>query len=216
MPRQGWRLKRLHRIILNSTAFRQSSRRTPAQDAVDGANTLFARYTLRRLEAEAIRDRMLMAAGRLGRVAGGPPDPVSEDADGQIHALDASPRRSLYLLATRSKPVAFLGTFDAPAGDACGRRVSSTSASQSLMLMNGDFVLQQAAHFARRLEAEAATARARVALAWQFAYQRPPTPDEADLAARFLVRQAARVGAPAALTNLCQQLFASSEFLHVD
>jgi hypothetical protein len=142
---------------------------------------------------------------------------VTEDTAGQVHAPDDQPRRGLYLQARRSKPVAFLGAFDAPAGDLnCDRRVSSTAAPQALMLMNGDFILQQAGHFARRLEREAGTPAARIALAWELAYQRPPTPDEASLAAAFLARQSARVGAPAALTNLCQQLLASSEFLHVD
>ncbi len=216
LPRSGWSLKHIHRLILTSTAFRQSSRRTSAQDAVDGGNALFARYTLRRLEAEAIRDRMLLASGRLDRRMGGPPVAVTEDSAGQVHAPDDKPRRGLYLQARRSKPVAFLGTFDAPSGDACGKRTSSTAAPQSLMLMNGDFVLQQAGHLARRLEREAATPAARVALAWELAYQRPPTKEEADLAGAFLARQSARLGAPAALTNLCQQLLASSEILHVD
>ncbi|MGL4553506.1 MAG: DUF1553 domain-containing protein, partial [Gemmataceae bacterium] len=217
LPASGWSLKHLHRLILTSTAFRQSSRRTPAQDAADGANALFARYTMRRLEAEAIRDRVLVTAGRLDRTLGGPPVPATEDLAGQVHAPDDKPRRGLYLQARRSKPVAFLGTFDGPGGELnCDRRVISTAAPQALMLMNGDFVLQQAGHFARRVEGEAATPAERVALAWRLAYQRPPTADEADLAARFVARQTARVGAAAALTNLCQQLFASSEFLHVD
>ena len=84
------------------------------------------------------------------------------------------------------------------------------------MLMNGDFVIQQAGHFARRLEKDATTPAARIALAWELAYQRPPTAEEADLAARLVARQTARIGGPAALVNLCQQLFASSAFLHVD
>ena len=141
---------------------------------------------------------------------------MTEDTAGQVHAPDDPPRRGLYLQARRSKPVAFLGAFDAPVGDLnCDKRASSTAAPQALMLMNGDFILRQAAHFARRLEKEA-TPATRITLAWELAYQRPPTADEADLAARFVTRQTARVGAPAALTNLCQQLFASSEFLHVD
>ena len=123
------------------------------------------------------------------------------------------------------RPVAFLTAFDAPPGELnCERRLSSTAAPQALMLMNSDFVLQQAGHFARRLRTEAAAAAPpqQVAAAWRSAYQRPPSADEADRAGRFLARQAEQLRAHhadpdlAALTNLCQQLLASNEFLYVD
>ncbi len=221
----------MHRLLMTSTVYRQSSRRDPAKDAVDSGNLLYGRYSVRRLEAEALRDRMLATAGRLDRTAFGLPVPVVEDFTGQVNAPDDRPRRSVYLQARRSKPVAFLAAFDAPAGELnCERRLATTAASQALMLMNSDFLLQQAGHFARRLIREASAAAGegtpdrRIALAWQLAYQRPADAEEMDLARRFLERQRARLPAArdktdpelAAWTNLCQQLLSSNEFLYVD
>jgi hypothetical protein len=231
LARTGWDLKRMHRLLLTSTAYRQSSRRSRAQDAVDGGNALYGRFGVRRLDAEALRDRVLATVGRLDRSFGGPPVPATEDAVGQVVVPDDRPRRSLYLQARRSKPVAFLSTFDGPAGELhCDRRNSSTAAPQSLMLMNSDFILKQARHFADRVVAETGADLQKpegldraVAHAWRLAYQRPAAPDELALGRAFLRRQSARlrgaVGADAgraALASLCQQLLASNEFLYVD
>jgi hypothetical protein len=240
LPRQGWSLKRMHRLVMTSTAYRQSSRRDAAHSERDPSGTLYSRYPVRRLEAEAVRDRILATAGRLDRTMFGPAIAVTEDAVGQVIAPDNKPRRSVYLQARRSKPVAFMATFDAPAGELnCDRRGSSTAAPQALMLMNSDFILQQANHFARRLReqllVETRTAHPgfrslapdvlpeRVARAWELAYQRPASPQEIDLACRFVRTQtqqlrSAKVADPdlGALTNLCQQLLAANEFLYVD
>src|SRR5262249_22460444 len=160
------------------------------------------RYPLRRLEAEAVRDRILATAGRLSRTPFGPPVPLMEDVVGQVGVPGDRPRRSVYLQARRSKPVAVLAVFDAPSRHlhrasrppgvihSTTRRTPSTAAPQSLMLMHGDFVLQHAGHFARRLLREAPPAEGRIARAWQLAYQRPPSPEESALAAAYLQRQA--------------------------
>jgi hypothetical protein len=230
LPRQGWSLKRMHKLVMTSTAYRQSSRRDSTSDAVE----LYGRYPVRRLEAEVVRDRILATAGRLDRTAFGPAVAVTEDAVGQVITPDDRPRRSVYLQVRRSKPVAFLATFDAPAGELnCDRRISSTAAPQALMLMNSDFILQQAGHFARRLREPPPPANFRgpppdalpgmVARAWELAYQRPAAPEEVNLACQFVRRQerqlrSAKTPDPelAALTNLCQQLLAANEFLYVD
>ncbi len=158
LPRQGWSLKAIHRLIMTSTVYRQSSRRTPAQDAVDSSNALYARYPLHRLEAEAIRDRILAAAGNLDLTPFGPPVMLTEDAVGQMAVPRDKPRRSVYLQMRRSKPLAFLTLFDAPGGELnCERRNSSTVATQALMLMNNEFVLNAASDFARRLRTETAS-----------------------------------------------------------
>jgi len=152
LVRQSWSLKRMHRLIMTSTVYRQSSRRTPAQDAVDSANALYGRYSVHRLEAEILRDRILATTGRLDRTLFGPPVPVVEDSVGQVIVPNDKPRRSIYVQARRSKPVAFLTTFDAPGGELnCERRISSTAAPQALMLMNNEFILQEARHLAQRL-----------------------------------------------------------------
>jgi hypothetical protein len=226
LPRLGWSQKRFHKLIMTSTVYRQSSARSPAADTVDRGNALYARFPVRRLEAEAVRDRMLAAAGRLDRTPFGPPVPVVEDAAGQVGVADDKPRRSVYLQVRRSKPVAFLAAFDTPGAELnCDRRQTTTTAPQSLMLLNSDFVRRQAGHLAARVRAEAGAGAAPdklVETAWRLAYLRHPAADERRLAAAFLTTQAAAL-APrskepeaAALTNLCQQLLASNEFLYVD
>ncbi len=180
---------------------------------------------------------MLVAAGRLDPTPFGPAVAVVEDPTGQIITPDETPRRSVYLQVRRSKPVAFLSAFDAPALEPnCDRRNATTTAPQALMLLNSDFVRKQAGHFANRVKTEAALGfvRAwrsgtvadmgalRASVAWKLAYLRPPTADEQKLAATFLTTQTnafkgkAKDAELAALTNLCQQLLASNEFLYVD
>jgi hypothetical protein len=154
-PRQGWSMKKMHRLIVTSTVYRQSSHHVAAKDAVDGANRLYGRYPSRRLDAEMVRDRMLFTTGRLDRTPFGSPIAVVEDGEGQVGTPDNQPRRSVYLQSRRSKSVAFLTTFDAPAGELnCERRESTTTAPQALMLMNGDFTRTQAKHLASLIRTE--------------------------------------------------------------
>jgi Protein of unknown function (DUF1501)/Protein of unknown function (DUF1549)/Protein of unknown function (DUF1553)/Planctomycete cytochrome C len=247
LVRQGWSLKRMHRLIMTSTAYRQSSRRHPAADAVDADNTLIGRYPVRRLDAEAIRDRILAASGRLDRAAFGPPVGVAEDAVGQVLPAGDSTRRSLYLEVRRTRPVSLLAAFDLPVMAVnCDRRTPTTSAPQSLMLMNSDFVLGQSKAMAGRLIAETtadfapdltasrpggassadfhgpmgASLPQMIAYAWTLAYQRPISPGELDAACAFVAGHLAVPGGNgrelAALTHLCQQLLSSNEFLYVD
>lgn len=222
----GWSLKRLHRLILLSTVYRQASVATGKKRVVDSDGSLYSRFPVQRLDAEALRDRMLVAAGRLDLTPFGPPVPIVEDNVGQVAAKDDAPRRSIYLQVRRSRPVSFLTAFDAPVMTVnCERRISSNSAPQALMLMNSDFVVTQASHFAQRLRKEAPEGlRQQVQLAWSIAYGRPATADETEAALRFVQkqtdRQRAALGAEkadvAALTDLCQQLLSSNEFLYVD
>ena len=226
LPKRGWSLKQFHKLLMTSTAYRQSSARDAAKDAADRGNALYGRYAVRRLEAEAVRDRMLAAAGRLDLTAFGPPVPVAEGALGDTDAPDDKPRRSVYVQVRRSKPVAFLSAFDAPALEPnCDRRNATTTAPQSLVLLNGDFVRKQAGHLAARVRAEAkpgAEPEKLAETAWRLTYLRAPTTDEVKLGATFLTAQTAahrgkaKDAELAALTNLCQQLLASNEFLYVD
>jgi hypothetical protein len=231
LVRGGWSLKRMHRLILTSTTYRQSSRRDAAQDAVDAENALFGRYAVRRLDAEALRDKVLAVSGRLDRIPFGPPVPVVEDSVGQVLPDKDSPRRSVYLQARRTKPVSLLAAFDAPAMAVnCDRRILSTSAPQALVLMNSEFTLSHAKSMAQRLRAAASAKGATdlagpcadrlqriIAHAWALAYQRPVSREELDAAIAFVA--APRGGDDpelAALTDLCQQLLCSNEFLYVD
>ncbi len=242
----GWRLKRLHRLILTSTAYRQASARHPDGEMADRDNHLFWRAPVRRLDAEALRDSVLAVAGTLDRRLFGPPTPVRADVHGQIiegeertvgdnrMPVDVPPtgdlyRRSVYIQVRRSRPLAFLHAFDAPVMEVnCERRQNSTVATQSLMLMNSGFLLDQSSHFAGRLLREVGEdPAALVRRAWQLAFQRDPRPREVADALAFLREQtAAHAAGPVssdvppsarlALTHLCQALLSANEFLHVD
>lgn len=150
---QGWSLKKLHRLMMTSTAYRQSAEGKAAEDPT---NVYYTRKPLVRLEAEAIRDRMLAASGQLDATLFGPPVEVTEDPTGQVIVSGDRKRRSLYVQARRSRPVALMQAFDAPVMETnCECRPVSTVATQSLMLLNGDFILDQAAQLADRAANEA-------------------------------------------------------------
>ena len=149
----GWSLKSLHRTIMTSTAWRQSKEASPEKSAFP--------VSLQRLEAETLRDRMLAASGQLDRTLLGRPAKIKEDDTGQVVVDGTQTRRSLYIQVRRSRPVAMLQTFDAPVMETnCEVRPSSTVATQSLMLLNGQFILEQAAKLADRAAGEAKPATA--------------------------------------------------------
>jgi len=142
--REGWSLKKLQRLIMTSAVWRQ----VRGVEPVD-ANGLPS--TLHRLEAETIRDRMLAATGALNRQLFGPAIAIKEDETGQVIVDGTQTRRSLYVQVRRSRPVAMLQAFDAPVMETnCELRPNSTVATQSLMLLNGEFILDQAAKLAER------------------------------------------------------------------
>jgi hypothetical protein len=191
-------VKKLHRLILTSTAYRQSSVRDPKTDAADPDNRLLGRFPLRRLDAESVRDATLFVSGKLNPKSFGPPVPVMEDdaglivigkanRDGAMYKLgdESVPpgeesRRSVYVQVRRSKPLAVLSAFDwATAEPNCEARNSSTATPQALMLLNGDFALAQAEALAERVRKEAgAELKDQVARAWKLAYLRAPTEKE--------------------------------------
>ncbi len=155
--RSGWDLKHLHRLILTSTAWRQSSVRDREKVAIDAENVYYWRRPIQRLDAEILRDRMLFASGTLDREFAGPPVAIKEDETGQVIVDGQQTRRSIYIRVRRSQPVAMLQSFDAPVMDVnCQRRPVSTVATQSLILLNGEFTLQQADLLAERIIQETA------------------------------------------------------------
>ncbi len=203
----GWSAKHMHRLIMNSAAYQQSSRRTAELDAVDPDNRLLARMPVRRLEAETIRDAILTVSGKLNPKQFGPPVPVMADRVGQwvigIENLNAGRpgdvipmkgeefRRSIYVQVRRSRPLGVLETFDSPRmAPNCVARNSSTVATQSLMLMNSDFQNTHATHFAERVvRAAGADPEAQIRLAWQIAYSAPPDDVQLADAVAFLTEQ---------------------------
>jgi hypothetical protein len=181
---------------------------------IDPENRLLGRMSVRRLEAEIIRDAMLAASGKLNDKPFGPPVPVTHDEIGQVvigkdirNPGDGTPmgkvaplggeefRRSVYVQVRRSLPLAMLETFDAATMTPnCEARSFSTVATQALLLMNNKQVLEQAAFFAQRVRREAGVdAKAQVARAWHLAYSALPTPDEIEGATSFLARQTAHL-----------------------
>lgn len=176
----GWSLKHLHRTILLSTAYRQSSTRNPVRDAIDSENRFYWRRDLQRLDAEVLRDSVLALSGELKADLFGPPIPLQEDDAGQVRIDPTQPRRSLYAKSRRTQPVAILQAFDAPVmGVHCDVRPASTVATQSLMMMNNEFLLEQADKIAKRVTQQTAaepngnsTAASHPTTAWKL----PPAP----------------------------------------
>jgi hypothetical protein len=204
----GWSLKQLHRIILRSSVFRQSSARHPDGDSIDPDNRFYWRRQLIRLDAEALRDSILAVTGQLDRQLYGPPVSIREDESGQVSIDPGQPRRSLYARWRRTQPVAFLQTFDAPVMNVCcDTRPASTVASQALLLMNSEFSLDQASKLAQRIQAMAESRASQrlvaaespspedsrtsdlVTLAWKLVFQRLPSEAELQLADTFAARQ---------------------------
>ncbi len=159
LPRLEWSLKQFHRLLMSSTAYRQATTaRSDLAERVrelDSQNALYAKFPLQRLDAETLRDRTLALAGRLNDRMYGSSIPVEDDTVGQVVVKDDAPRRSVYVQVRRSKPLSMLTTFDAPQMMLnCERRVPSTGAQQSLMLMNSDFSLKHAELLAQRVRLE--------------------------------------------------------------
>lgn len=216
--RNGWSLKEMHRLIMTSTVYRQASAVRPDGARLDPANRLYWRKPIQRLDAEVIRDAMMFAGGDLSGSLFGPPTPVRADEAGQIVEPAGSRRRSVYLQVRRTQPVSVLTAFDAPVMEVhCAKRPVSTDATQSLLLMNSDFILHRAEQLADRAWTEppafpfpeqgehpdamtpdsppglaAATARA-----FELAYSRPPSFDELRLSLRFVSDQIRQLAEPA-------------------
>jgi hypothetical protein len=225
--RSGWSLKTMHRLVLHSAAFRQASVATKQAFAVDPDNRLLWRYSLRRLDAESVRDAMLAVSGELDLSLGGPPVPLDgvdgHGATGEVTVREGkTQRRSVYVQRRRNVLPTFLQLFDFPAiAGTCADRPSSTVVLQSLAQLNSSMARQRAAAFADRLTREADDEAARVRRAFVLCAGRPPSADELTAAGDFLREQrtvyAATNDAPRkALADFCQMLFASNLFLYVE
>ena len=195
----GWSVKAIHRLIVTSAAYRQSSAKLISHDSVDPDNRLLWRFNRRRLTAEELRDSLLAVSGRLNRKRGGrsvivPVDPQLVELLYKPSQWSVTPiaaehdRRSIYLLAKRNLQVPFLEMFDLPTlQTSCGRRASSTHAPQALELLNGRLSNDLAHSFADRLRREAGGVPSRqIELAFQLVAGRQPSRREMELSQRFL------------------------------
>jgi hypothetical protein len=207
----GWRLKRIHRLMVLSNTYQMSAAANPAAARKDPDGALLWHWRARRLEAEAVRDGVLTVSGRLNPYMTGPsvyPPLPRAVLEGQSRPGQGwgksnerqSARRSVYIHVKRVLAVPELELLDAPDTTcSCEQRPVSTTAPQALTFLNGDFMHQQAGHFAGRLRREAGSdVRAQVRRAFEVAFSRPPRAEEVKLALAFLAAQQRQVEADAA------------------
>ncbi len=216
--RGGWSLKKLHKLIMMSQTYRQSSDWRDHAATKDADNRFLWRYSPRRLEGEAIRDAMLHVSGVMNEKMGGPSfRPFTTERQGSLEiytTIDADQpdfnRRTVYRMNVSSASSPLLDSFDCPNPSVkAPKRVVTTTPLQALSLMNNAFVLRQAEAFARRVEHEAGKeVRHRIERAFELSLGRAPEPREREWS-EGLVRDQG-------LTSLCWGLFNTSEFLYVN
>ncbi|CAN5310273.1 PSD1 and planctomycete cytochrome C domain-containing protein [soil metagenome] len=202
---QGWSMKKLHKLMVTSATYKQSSRVTPELLSKDPENKWLARGPRVRLEAEQIRDSALQAAGLLSAKMYGPsvfpPQPAGVTTEGTYGKLDWKVstgedryRRGLYTYAKRTAPYAMFGTFDGPSGEACSaRREVSNTPLQALTMLNDAVVLETAQGIAKRLVARDGTTADRVTQLFRLCLVRGPTADEAAATGAFYETQRKRL-----------------------
>jgi len=223
IAKDGYSLKQLHRLIVTSATYRQSSRHRADLETVDARNRLLARQSRLRLEAELLRDRSLAASGLLDRTIGGPSvfpsQPTGVYSFTQVpKQWKTSPgtdryRRGMYTFLWRSAPHPGLALFDAPdAGATCTRRHRSTTPLQALTLLNDASQVECAKSLAMNLKSINGSAK-RVDLVFQRCLNRPPTTAEAKLLCEFMEREMATTSENESLIALCRVMLNSEEFL---
>jgi hypothetical protein len=223
----GWHIKPLHRLILLSNAYRQSSISPIEKLAMekDSENALLWKFSHRRLEAEELRDAMLAVSGRLNLKAGGPSfmppiDPALvlslKRPQYWVPTRDKSEynRRTLYMIYKRNLRLPFEEVFDAPDTLlSCARREQSTHAPQALELLNGQTSNDLAAEFADRILMERKTTAERIDYAFRLAAGRLPTASERALALKFLADESDH---PARVKEFALAIFNLNAFLYVN
>ncbi len=201
--RAGWSIKHMHRVLMLSAVYQQSSVPSAELLRVDPDNLWWGRVNRRRLEAEAIRDSLLAVAGKLDLQRGGL-------ATREFN----SPRRTLYLMTIRSDRSGFAPLFDTADSTApVEKRTISTVAPQALFLLNHPFVLEQANQLASRILAEKGEDSSRIEKLYALLFARPPRPEEVRLGTVFLGKGSDRAQA---WREYCHLLLCTNEFLYID
>ena len=228
---QGWSLKALHRVILNSDAYQMSSRPEPEALAADPTNDRLWRFDMRRLTAEEIRDSILAITGSLSLKMYGPgvyPEIPAEVMAGQSvpgagwgkSSFEDQARRSVYVHVKRSLILPILETFDLAETDRSSPvRFATTQPTQALGMLNGSFMNKQAQAFAARLKKEAgADTPKQVELAFHLATGRKPTGKEISRGVALIsaLRQKDGASAELALESFCLVVLNLNEFLYLD
>jgi hypothetical protein len=214
----GESIKALHRLILSTATYRQSSVAAPAAAAADSENRLLWRMNRMRLDAEQIRDSLVVASGRIDFTMGGPSvrqfyfkDDHSPVYDYARYEPDSpgSARRSIYRFVVRSVTDPFLDTLDcADPSLLTPKRNNTTTALQALAMLNDPFVTRQAEHFASRLARMEKSPARQIDLAYRIAFGRAASQEELIAAKSYLPKHG--------LANFCRLLFNTNEFMFVD
>ncbi len=202
----GWSTKHLHRQMVLSATYRQQRLHDDANAAVDPENQLLWNWPSRRLEAEAIRDAVLLTTGELDTTLGGPSVPPERE--------EKTLRRTLYLYQRRSEMPAVMEMFDAPELiSSCPQRGVSTVALQPLYLLNSDFMMRRAEALANRVYLFAGDdSKPQVETAFLYALGRTPASDELHRATAMLTSEA---DSKTALIQFCHALINLNEFLYI-
>jgi hypothetical protein len=211
--RGPWSIKRMHRWMLLSATYQQSTALNPK----DPDNRLFSRMNRLRLEGEIIRDSLLAVSGRLNKKMAGPsvlpplpPEAAVATKDWKASADSAEHvRRSVYIFARRNLRFPFLEPFDVPdSNQSCPKREQSTTAPQALVLLNASDVSAAAKALAARVEREATTIEDRTMRIYRLTLGRTPTAVELRISREFL--------AESPLHEFCRALFNVNEFVYLD
>ena len=215
----GGSFKKLHKLMVMSATYRQSSLGDLAKAKVDSGNQFLWRMNRRKLSAEEIRDSVLAVSGKLNLEMGGPGyylfalEKTAHSPHYEYHKFDPedvrSHRRSVYRFIVRSQPNPFMTTLDcADSSQSTPKRNETLTALQALSLLNNKFSLTMARHFASRLEKEAKDLPSRVRLGHKLVTGRYPNGDERKLLVSY--------GGKHGLQNLCRALYNLSEFSYLD
>jgi Protein of unknown function (DUF1553)/Protein of unknown function (DUF1549) len=240
--RSGWSMKHMHRLIMLSATYQQSSAERKDTAEADPSNRLLWAYPRHRLEAEAVRDSSLYVSGLLNLKEGGPsvypelPNGMGGPRGGwKVSAQEDRNRRSVYIFVKRNARYPMLEVMDMPdTHESCSRRSVTTTAPQALTMLNDKVILDWAESFAAR----ALASKDPVDRAFRLAYSRPPDPWEKDTVATFLHKQSAVISArlakgeklalppampdgadpamAAAIVDFCHMLINSNEFVYVN
>ena len=229
-----WSIKRLHRLLMCSSTYRQVSATTPEHARLDPDNALLSRMPLARLDAEALYDSLLLVAGRLDETPYGPADGLEVREDGLVTPVGTERgwRRSIYVLQRRTLPPSLHESFDLPRmSPNCVERPSSTVATQALHMLNNGRVHDLARDLARRVREEAGPEpRAQIEHMYQLALARAPGPEELSLQLEAHERLREQWPVPVSvgadeeedlallgpLANLCHAMLNSAEFCYLD
>jgi hypothetical protein len=217
--KQGWSLKKLHKLIVMSATYKQTSHQSNPSHQSDPENVLLSHAPRFRLDAEIIRDSSLKAAGVLSPKMGGPgvypPQPASITSEGTYGKFEWKTsegedryRRSLYTFTKRTAPFAMATTFDAPTGEAClAKRDVSNSPLQALTLLNDQMFMEAAQAMAKAILAESPDDDSRLTNTFRRCLTRPPAADELTMLKTFLQKQRdQKLDGEALWTSVCRAL----------